>query len=623
MTTHREELARLGRSYSWALQADISSLVNLVQRIAGRPAVFVGSGGALAVARFAADLHMYYSAALALGVTPLESIGIQPPADKCSVVVLSARLSHPDVWLAVEAAMKRSFSTVAIVTHRSLRDIDVPSVAKGVEIISLPTPIAKDGFLATNSVLTMATILLRSHGWERSSLPGMLPSLGRHTRRDRIAGRCMVVAPPGYMAISLDLEARLSELGISCVQLTDYRNLAHGRHTGLARTLNETTIVPIVAPRYASLAASTLGVLPKLARVVALSTDNDWPVGVLDLFVASMRMAGQQAEYAKIDAARPRVPLFGRRLYHFSARRFVQQRAYGPIDRKVHAAGFHVEAPIRGSYETAFGEWLEEMMSARLGGIALDYDGTVNATEARFGLPSRRIRQVLRRCLELGLVVGFASGRGRSLHRDLRQWVPQHWWDRISLGLYNGGTLLSLADDEPENLEDDQGIRELRERLKESPIRRLSEIEVGPMQLELRPSVGSRVNSMMLGRLTSELIGRGPHLRLKVVSSAHSVDVVPESSTKASVVEWVAERCGGGVLAIGDQGQIDGNDFELLASVRTSISVDQCSADPTRCWNLADATSPGPDTLVRYLMALRRAGRTARFHWRVDEGRTR
>ena len=38
------------------------------------------------------------------------------------------------------------------------------------------------------------------------------------------------------------------------------------------------------------------------------------------------------------------------------------------------------------------------------------------------------------------------------------------------------------------------------------------------------------------------------------------------------------------VLAIGDQGDLGGNDFELLASSRWTLSVDRCSADPARCW---------------------------------------
>jgi hypothetical protein len=616
MTIHREELARLGSSYSWALQVEVSRLVSLVDRMSGRPAIFIGSGGALAVARFAADLHLHRSTALALAATPLDSFGMPAPAERAGAVVLSARVSHPDVWLAVESAIKRNLAPVAVVTHRPMDEIAVPSAAKGVEIISLPTPMAKDGFLATNSVLTMVTMLVRSYSPDGLGLPPTLPSIDHSPPDEVIAHRCIVVAPPGYGAVALDLEARLSELGISCVQLTDYRNLAHGRHTGLAKRLHETTLIPIVAPRYASLATATLRVLPRSTHVVPLSTGLDWPIGVLDLLVASMKMAGQQAEYAKIDASRPGVPLFGRKLYHLPVHRLVRHGSYGPIERKLQAAGFPVDSPVRHLYDDALREWLELVTAMRFGGVVLDYDGTVNPTQGRTGLPSRHVQKVLLRCLRNGILLGFASGRGRSLYRDLREWVPERWWDRIHLGLYNGGARLTLADDEvPLEREPDQTLCELFERVRNSPVARFSESELGPAQVEVRAVSGSGVGNMMLRRWITELIAREPRLALRAVSSAHSVDVVPLSSAKVCVVEDVAKRCGHEVLTIGDQGQIDGNDFELLAYRRTSLSVDRCSGDPTRCWNLVDEQMAGPDALVRYLSALQRAGRTVRFGW--------
>jgi hypothetical protein len=80
-------------------------------------------------------------------------------------------------------------------------------------------------------------------------------------------------------------------------------------------------------------------------------------------------------------------------------------------------------------------------------------------------------------------------------------------------------------------------------------------------------------------------------------------------------VEHVRERADGAVMAIGDQGHLGGNDFELLAATPWSLSVDRCSADPTRCWNLDSTGRRGPDVLLRYLRALKRQRQGIRFRW--------
>ena len=87
--------------------------------------------------------------------------------------------------------------------------------------------------------------------------------------------RVLVLHPPALAAVAADLKTRASEIGLAAVQVTDYRNFAHGRHTGLERTLDRTTIVAISDADSASLADATLGVLPARARVVRLALVGD------------------------------------------------------------------------------------------------------------------------------------------------------------------------------------------------------------------------------------------------------------------------------------------------------------------------------------------------------------
>ena len=65
-----------------------------------RPTVYVGSGGALAVARLAADLHVRSTGQLAVAMTPLEAATATVSPDT-GLVLFSARGRNPDAALAV------------------------------------------------------------------------------------------------------------------------------------------------------------------------------------------------------------------------------------------------------------------------------------------------------------------------------------------------------------------------------------------------------------------------------------------------------------------------------------------------------------------------------------------
>jgi len=83
------ELLELPDSYGSVLN---SNLAEELKRVvwAQRPMVFVGSGGALALARLAADLHMWSTGEVGLAATPLEASTWQLSA-KTGVVLFVTR----------------------------------------------------------------------------------------------------------------------------------------------------------------------------------------------------------------------------------------------------------------------------------------------------------------------------------------------------------------------------------------------------------------------------------------------------------------------------------------------------------------------------------------------------
>jgi hydroxymethylpyrimidine pyrophosphatase-like HAD family hydrolase len=282
-------------------------------------------------------------------------------------------------------------------------------------------------------------------------------------------------------------------------------------------------------------------------------------------------------------------------------------------------------------YRAAADDWIAQLGAQRFAAVVLDYDGTVCWTSRRRELPEPTVRDALQGLLEAGMVVAFASGRGKSLHHDLRRWLPQALWPRVLLGLYNGAVRVRL----------DGALGDLR-----SPTRWSTSVVAALENWPFR----SRVDLEERGaQVTVEVVGRGfEHGRLdelvrerlatagvaaQVVASGHSMDIVAAETSKTTVVEYARDRCDAPVLTIGDQGQVGGNDHAMLAQDPFSLTVDRCSADPSRCWYAGSGEQVGPDLLVRYLRALRlkdsrrrevRASRgTAGCSYGLGQGRVR
>lgn len=596
------ELAELPVTYQRCLDGgSVDDIANVVLRPG--PMVYVGSGGALPVACLAADLHIEATGDLATAMTPLQAVSAAVASD-CGFVLFTARGRHPDAAMAVQSARARGATHIGIVSARTRDELPSGLVDGDVWVATVPTP--ADGFLATNSVLAMATMLCRAHGAE---LPLDLPKIDegdmRAVRRSTIA-----VAGPLLGSVALDLETRLSETGLSFVQATDFRNMAHGRHVGLARNLDDVTVVSIADARTERLADRTIGLLPSSTDVLRLESQLQWPASVIDLLSRSMRLVGITGAQGEVDPGRPGVASFGRRLYHLPTARLLGIQPPDPIDRKVRQA----PGSSRVAVADAFRTWMAELAEAPIEALVLDYDGTCCPTWDRFRPPPLDVQAELKRLIAGGIVVGFATGRGRSIHDDTRSWLPEALWPEVHVGLYNGTCLLRLSDDPGDYGTCDGDLKEIADRLESADVAGGLRVERRLTQVSVTTADG-RVSGEHLLPTVRAVMARPPSLNCKAFASGHAVDIVAGDAGKVAVLEAVREGVSGRVLTIGDQGQVDGNDFELLAATRQSLSVDRCSADLTRCWNLDERGERGPRLLVRYLKALHVEAGTARFRW--------
>lgn len=599
LKNYEAELAWLPETYTAALAADLQELEDAVATLMGSSAYFVASGGALAVAQLAARTFEERSRRSGYVMTPLEFSATDPTCD-AGVVLFSASGQNPDALAALRFAREGAFQPIVLLTHR-LKPFPFGQRAEPILRVGFNAPFGRDGFLATNSVLFMATVWLRALGYGRTLAPELPPAEQQEALRDS----CIILTAPGLAAAATDLETRLSELGLSSAQVTDYRNFAHGRHYGLYRTMMDTTVVALRAHPYEDLAINTIALLPSGCDIRSLSTQAKWPMSVVDLLTRSMALVGATAAQRGVKPSRPGVPSFGQRLYRLNYRRLLPARTCGPVQKKLRAAcAPETDESIR---EVKFWleDWLENISRIHFSALVLDFDGTVCTTPERYSHPEEPIRKAIIKLLEDGIPVGFATGRGGSLWSQLREWIPRSLWSDVLLGLYNGGLIFTLSEPFPDDIPPAAGLAEARALLEND--RRLSNcrLHARPLQLRVHTEKRSNYSAETLTNRIREILQTTPDIDCRVVSSGHSVDIVPNTSSKRLVSAQLSAR--GEVLLIGDQGQVGGNDFALLASSEYSLTVDRCSGDATRCWNLGFGSARGPILLLRYLRSMSRA----------------
>jgi hypothetical protein len=561
------------------------------------------------MAALAADEHMRRTGHIATAMTPVNFVAGSSETTRAAVVAFSARARHPDVAIALRAARSRSTGPVVLVTQRTADELNPELRAFVDRVTTIPTTTA-DGFLATNSLLAMATSWVVAAGYR---LPGDLSFLKEVSVEPLSAEirRVAIVYAPEHRMAAVDFEARLAESGVADAQVADLRNMAHGRHVGLAQDPDATALVVLTGPEAADLAERTIELLPPTRQTVVVRTHNTFPAGALDTLTAGMQMFGALAHQRGVDPGRPHVPKSGRQLYHLTwARHYRLGGDSSPrstaVRRKLQAANMSLEASAAADlYATRLDRWLQLAATQSFRAVVVDYDGTCCTTANRLSSLTPPVTSGLLRLLDAGMEVGFASGRGRSLPMALRQWVPESQWAQVHVGMYNGGLVQRLDAEMPPRTESVGVLAELMHRVESALAGFDCSLAGRDGQLTIEFTAGG-VGAAMIGgvqNIVRSVVVAHAGTQYKVCSSGHSLDVIPATSSKVSVIDAL-DCAPAEVVAVGDRGDIGGNDFELLATAGIGLSVDRVSADPDRCWNLAAAGRCGPQALSDYLAAM-------------------
>ena len=433
----------------------------------------------------------------------------------------------------------------------------------------------------------------------------------------------LVLYGPSTRIGAVDLESKFTEAALGHLQLADYRNFAHGRHHWLAKRSETSAVLAFITDADCALAERTLNLIPADVPQARIAFDGGPSAVALASLLAALRFTGWAGISRGIDPGRPGVPEFGRKLYRLPLPRprrvaglpRLTPREAAAITRKAGVDPSHLSASGElGRWREALATFRNRLRDARFAGIVLDYDGTVVDTRHRFESAEPMMAAELARLAEAGAHVAVATGRGKSVRRDLQSRLPRALWPLVLVGYYNGAEVASLDDDDAPDRSANlcTALRSLSEALRRQP--ELSESvcqEDRPFQITLE---ATRVMPEdRLWDLVHHVVLLAGADDVGVTRSSHSVDIVATGVSKLNVVRRLRETVGDApILTIGDRGRWPGNDHELL-SEPFALGVDEISVDPATCWHLGKPGQRGPTVTLDYLSALETHDGRVRF----------
>ena len=495
------------------------------------------------------------------------------------------------------------------------------------DVVEYELPSRKDGFLAANSLVASMVLLARSYIENfdmKEKLPGNYDELVHRNdifeelistnssllNKYKNCNTLLLIYDPLTKVAPVDAESKFSESGIMNIQLTDLRNFAHGRHNWLDKNKNSGIIVMSSSYGYDKLIQKTLELLPNNIPHLHLRSRYSGPLASLELVTIIMYLINIFGKFRNIDPGKPRVPEFGRKLYNLKSNLIqdakLDNTRSAAIARKM-ITRYEISSPNEREYWiNSYTKFVSNLSKKKFKAILFDYDGTLCSAKTRFNGITTIIADRLKELLEHNILVGIATGRGKSVRKDLQNKLPKNLWKSVIIGYYNCADISLLDDNSQPDITQDP-----REELsKVSKIlsnyerfNSIANIEERPSQITVEPKYTYSLRSFR--NLLNDII-RSHNLKVNVMESTHSIDILPEDVSKINLVEFVMNRYhlhDKEILRIGDKAKWPGNDYFFL-STENSLSVDITSSDPSTCWNLLPVGVRSVQGLSYYLASI-------------------
>ena len=586
----KNELDALDLVYRSAMEKNIDIIADFIKNNRHRHVYGVGSGGSYSVAA-AFEYLCIRSGMTAQRLTPLELGGLHFQLGNSSSVLFTAGGSNNDSKNAYRYISEHEPEAILTCCMKENAPIKRIQRENGHNYyFEYRMPVSKDGYLAVESTVSSIVLMIRAFwsatlddffslssgkDWEDYSLD--IDKLRLVTERETIIVLYDGISTPA----AIDFESKFSEASLGNIQLVDYRNFAHGRHYWLSNRRERTSIIAFIGASRKKLADRTLRVIPDDIPVLRIDINDDSAEGIIDALNYCFRIVWNTASFRGVDPGKPNIESFGRKLYHINYDigddAFIKNRKknmfFMAAYRKTkNYLGLEFKEYIHGA--RLFWERLSERIFR---GIVFDYDGTIHDQSNSSNL-ELRIFDTINSLLSVGVVIGIATGRGKSVRVELREKINRSFWGDVYIAYYNGCVIGTLEDDQKPNK---IGIRIPKAFERVIDLIPSKSIEENPYQITIFKD-DSGMNSSEITEIKNKVLGvKG----IRIVESDHSIDINLDNTGKKDILKSIPYK-EEDYLFIGDSGNLGGNDYELLSG-ETGLSVDCVSDSRERCWNYA------------------------------------
>ncbi|MCP9749493.1 hypothetical protein [Ferruginibacter sp. HRS2-29] len=629
------EIQKLEDTFSWAMTQDISNLhFELFENLA-TPLFIVGSGGSLSACSYLASLYQQQGM-MAKAITPMELFYSRDAIRNSNVMFISASGRNTDILfsykIASESEPSKLFSLCMKLNSPLSKLASTISTSRHFEF---HLPSGKDGFLATNSLMAFYAILYKTFNLGNSFTADIL-------REDEIFNNAIseffkqvnheytfVVLYGGWgHSIAVDLESKLAEAGLANILFSDYRNFGHGRHNWFDKRNNNSAIIALVTPQEKDLAIKTIDLLPNGIPRLLISSELDNSLSSIELLRKAFLFINKLGDQQGIDPGRPGVPAYGSKLYHLNYKKiygvtkhvFSKNKEVAILRKSGFSSLKNFRTEELNYWSKYYDSFVKRLTSIEYGAIIFDYDGTLCSAKERFTGVNKKIGEYLNTLLSWGIIIGIATGRGKSVREDLEKIVQKKYWDQVLIGYYNCSDIGNLSQIEipNKNIKPDITLKRIFNRLIEEEFLYPITPELKPHQITIE--ICDKENWQKVRQSVIDFIISLNEQNIQVLESSHSMDVINQKNTnKLNIIKECTtlvneSKLARNILCIGDKGRWPGNDHQLLSTPH-SLSVDEVSASKDSCWNLAEPSVKNILATQYYLSLMKKSSEGFRFNY--------
>lgn len=596
---YKKELDKLDTIYTSACKAEIKTISDFISKYIEFPCLCVGSGGSYSVASIFEYLFTQ-NGGFAKSITPIELSNYHTQIKNLVSVLFTAGGRNNDslnAYRYLSESEPKGLLTLCMSIDAPIKKIQQSNIHN--HYYEYKMPVRKDGYLAVESIVSCLVILCRA--FEETThnsffhIPNSIDwnaNLISEQQAKYVFNKETIIVLHGGITTpaAIDLESKFGETSLGNIQLVDFRNFAHGRHFWLEDRKDKTAIISLSSKSVESIFEKTLGLLPAEIPILRFVTDDNSVIGLFESFRYVFNIVLQAGIVHGLNPGKPKVAEFGKKLYHMNYNicnsASIRDRQKDILKMSIYRKAKSLTKTDERILLQYAQKNYDHIIHSIYKGIVLDFDGTIY-DKNYYNLYT----QICTKLVELvsnGIIVGIATGRGKSIRLEMQKHIPKVYWESIYIAYYNGGCVGTLSDDhqpDKKSQSDSYAFSQVKSIIsnysKEHSTLHIDGIDDNnPYQITV---LSDNNDHNLIDKLKINLQSiRG----IKIVESSHSFDIIPDTSSKNNIFDYLITLgySKNDFIAIGDAGHQGGNDYELL-SQPDSLSVDQVSENVLFCWN--------------------------------------